>query len=256
MVGLEVSKGKLICKSEGELGMLKHMIEAQELDFVFCGMDLAVTVLEVALDDKGRGISGFAGTCVIGTGVATFGQDVGDVAICGDNLFDEVGESGINKVSDDADALGFTSIKSLLDVASHVLLKHSLHITACLLVTLENGLRAKQAAFFGTVPVEFDRVLLLTLDNLLVQQENSQSLQNGDSSRTIIIGAGSSEQGWKEEIDGILVGSNNNSLLRLARNGGDDGVLSPSMFEVLDTCTVLHGTGMCQGVVNLAQQPA
>lgn len=68
-----------------------------------------------------------------------------------DNDLDELSQTSVDEVGDNADALGLTSVQSLLDIASHVLLKHGLDVSVCSLVRLEDGLRSKKTALLGTI---------------------------------------------------------------------------------------------------------
>ena len=54
---LELCHRQLISQPQRQPRMLQHMIKAQILNLVFARMNLAVAVLEVALDDKRRRIS-------------------------------------------------------------------------------------------------------------------------------------------------------------------------------------------------------
>lgn len=68
-----------------------------------------------------------------------------------DNDLDELSQASINEIGNNADALGLTSVQSLLNKTSHVLLKHSLDVSVCSLVRLEDGLRSKKTALLGTI---------------------------------------------------------------------------------------------------------
>ena len=235
--------------------MLQHVIKVQVLDLILGCVDLVVAVLEVTLNDEGTGVASLASTGVIRACVAALGQDVRNVAVCGDNLLDELSEAGVHEIGDDTNTLWLSSIKCLLDVAGHVLLEHGLDITPSLLVGLEDGLRTKQTALLSTVPVKLDSILLFAADNVLVEKQNTQSLENGDSARTVIISTGGSKKRGEEEVDTVLVGTDDNRLVRLARKSGNDRVLSPGVLKVLDACTVLQSSSVCEGIVDLAEQP-
>lgn len=47
------------------LDMLNHVVEAEVLDQVVSGMDMVVTIIERAFNDKGTGIAGFGGTGMV-----------------------------------------------------------------------------------------------------------------------------------------------------------------------------------------------
>lgn len=53
--------------------MLQHMIKAQVLNLVLCGVNFGVTVAEVGFNDKGGWVAVFASGGVVGAGVAAFG---------------------------------------------------------------------------------------------------------------------------------------------------------------------------------------
>ena len=134
-------------------------------------------------------VPSLASTGMIRACVTTLGKDIRNVAVGGDDLLDELGKAGINKIGNDANTLGLSSVKSLLDVTGHVLLQHSLDITASLLVGLEDGLRSKKTTLLSAVPVEFDSVLLLALDDVLVKKQNTQCLENSDGTAAIVVGS-------------------------------------------------------------------
>lgn len=130
--------------------MLKHMVEGKVLDVVVGGVDMRVGVLKGGLDDESRGITGLGGRSMVGAGIATLGLNPGNVAVLkmlakGHGLvqgytnllndgLDKCSQTRVDKVGDNTNTLGLASIKGLLDIASHVLLKHSLDIAAALLV--------------------------------------------------------------------------------------------------------------------------
>jgi len=68
-----------------------------------------------------------------------------------------------------------------------------------------------------------------------VSNQDAERLENSDGSRTIIISSGGGKEGWKEEVDGVLVSTNNNGLLSLSGNLSDDGGLNPSMGKGLSS---------------------
>jgi hypothetical protein len=80
---LQIRHAGLKRKPQRQPRMLQHVIEAQILNLILCGMDLGVAVAEVRLDDKGGGVAVFAGGGVVGAGVAASGEDVGDGAVLG-----------------------------------------------------------------------------------------------------------------------------------------------------------------------------
>lgn len=231
--------------------MLKHVVEVQVLNLVFGRVNLLVAVLEVRLDDKGRRVAMLASTCVIRAGVPALSLNVGDRAIGADDLLDECGEAWVNEIGDNTNTFLLASSNSAMSVTSHILLQHGLDITTLLLVRAEDSLATKKTSLLGTVPVELHGVLGLAMRNVLVLEEHAKSFENGDCSRAVIVGAGSSEDGWQEQVDAVLVCADNNGSLTLAGKSRDDTVLTPRVLEeVRDT-----SAGVCKGLVDLVEQP-
>ena len=61
--------------------MLEHVVKAEILNLVLCGVDTLVRELEGGFNDKGRGVAVAAGRGMIRAGIATLGQNIGDVAV-------------------------------------------------------------------------------------------------------------------------------------------------------------------------------
>ena len=78
---LERRKRQFICKGQAHLRMLQHVVKTQILDFIFGRMDLLIRVLELRLDDEGRGVAETAGRGMVGAGIAALGLDVGYIAV-------------------------------------------------------------------------------------------------------------------------------------------------------------------------------
>lgn len=231
--------------------MLKHVVEVQVLDLVFGRVDFFVTVLEVRLDDKGRRVAMLASTCVIRAGVPALSLNVGDRAIGADDLLDECGEARVDEIGDNADTLLLASSNSAMSVSRHILLKHGLDIATLLLVRAEDSLATEKTSLLGTVPVELHGVLGLAMCNVLILKKHTKSFENGDGSRAVVVGAGSSEDGGQEQVDAVLVCADNNSLLALAGKGRNDTVLAPRMLE--EVCDASAGVRKC--LVDLIKQP-
>lgn len=68
-------------KSQCQLGMLQHMIEAQKLNLILGGVNLVVGVAEFGLDDKSGRVAILASRGVVGASVAALGQDKGDITV-------------------------------------------------------------------------------------------------------------------------------------------------------------------------------
>lgn len=189
-----------------------------------------------------------------------------------DNDLDELSQASVDEIGDDADALGLTSVQSLLDKASHVLLEHGLDVSVCSLVRLEDGLRSKKTALLGTiwrldyvrrwdglwaslpVPVELNGVGSFAFDNILGVKEGTEHLHGGDGTASIIVSSGSGENGGQEEVDGVLVSANDDGLVGLAGDGGDDRVLLPGMGEALGEDGGV-GSSLLDDAVDLLEDP-
>lgn len=98
--------------------MLEHVVKAKVLDLVLSRVDLVVRVLEVALDNKRRGVACLAGACMIRTCISALSQHIRDVAILGDDFYYEVGQAFVDIISDDSNGLRLAIVQGLLDVAS------------------------------------------------------------------------------------------------------------------------------------------
>lgn len=97
--------------------MLKHMIKAEVLELIVARMDLVVAVLEVALNHKSTWITSLGGTGMVRASIAAFGLNVRNVAVVGDDLLDEVGQTSVDIVGDDANRLGLARLDGLVDVS-------------------------------------------------------------------------------------------------------------------------------------------
>jgi hypothetical protein len=142
---------------KGELGVVHGVLGS---------MDVVVRVLERALDTvvqytylsdesilrKGRLVSCFAETSVIGTSISTLSFDRGNVnyksvtisesqiwklTVLGNKLLNEGSQGRVDKVLDDTNPL----LGPLLDPSSHVHLQHCQYLSALFLVTLGDSLR-------------------------------------------------------------------------------------------------------------------
>ena len=61
--------------------MLQHVVEAQILYFIFGRVDLLIRILELRLDDEGRGVAETAGRGMVGAGITALGLDVGYITV-------------------------------------------------------------------------------------------------------------------------------------------------------------------------------
>ena len=80
-MSLERREGQFICKSQAHLRMLQHVVEAQILYFIFGRVDLLIRILELRLDDEGRGVAETAGRGMVGAGITALGLDVGYITV-------------------------------------------------------------------------------------------------------------------------------------------------------------------------------
>ena len=101
----------------------------------------------------------------------------------GDDLLGERSQGSVDVVSDDADNLPGTR----LDIASHILVKHSLDITAFAEILLEDGTTAEQTRLLTSIPVELDSVLCLVRCDARVGKQDTESLKDSGRTRSIII---------------------------------------------------------------------
>lgn len=240
-------------KSKSHASMLKHVVERQVLDVVVGGVDVVVAVLESRLDDKCGWIAGLGGRCVVRAGVSTLGLDEGDIAVLDDDLLDELGQLRVDVVDDDADALRLSGLDGLLNVSGHVLLQHGLDIAALLLILGEDCLAPQQTTLFGRVPVELDGVLQLALLDGVGAQEDAESLENCNGTTPIVVRAGRSKDRGQPQVDGVLMGANNNRGVCLAGNSRDYRALLPRVRERLRVDIV--GTRLLDDVLDLFQEP-
>ena len=123
-----------------------------------------------------------------------------------------------------------------------------------LFVGSEDSLAAKKATLLSTVPVELDGVFVVTLENVLGLEENTESLQDGDGTAAIVISARGSENGREPKVDRVLVRADNNGGIGLAGNGSNDAVLAPSVLEVAGSNDVVRAS-LLDGVTNLLEKP-
>lgn len=100
-----------------------------------------------------------------------------------DDLSGERSQGRVNVVGDDADDLPRTG----LDIASHVLVQHGPDISALAKVLLENSTAAEQTGLFARVPVELDGVLRLARRDAGVGKQDTEGLEDGGTSRSVII---------------------------------------------------------------------
>ena len=82
--------------------------------------------------------------------------------------------------------------------------------------------------------MKFERVLPLTLPNVLRLKDDSEGFQDGDCYTSVVVGPRSCQKRGEEQVDAVLMGTNDNSFVALAWDGSDDGKLTPRMRELGD----------------------
>ena len=236
--------------------MLQHVIEAQVLNLILGSMNLLIRVRKLALDDKRRGVSGSTGTSMITTRITTFRFDVGYVAVLRDDRLDEFRETRVDEVGDDADGLGFPRGEGAGDVAGHVLLQHGLDVALLRGVRGEDGAGAEEAALFGRVPVELDRVWKGgAVGEGGGGEEDAEGFEDGDGAGAVVVGARGAEEGGEEEVDGVLVGADDDGFVAAAWDGGDYAGLGPGVGEGFDVGAALVGAGAGYCFVDGGEEP-
>lgn len=247
------------------------MVKAEVLDFVLRRVDPLLRVVKVRFDHKRGRVAVSAGRRVIRASVAALCQHERNVAVLrtlvcqkcrrgemtyiGYNGFDKLRKSLVDKIGDDTHGLRPTGIQRALHIPRHVLLKHGLDISVVLSVLRKHSLGAEQPAFFRRVPVELDRVAGIALRNVLGLQEDAHGLQSGDRAAPIVVCTWSRQDRWKEQVDAVLVRSNDNGPVAPSGDRRDDGELAPGMVEFLDRGPELGRSGIVNGLLDLLVQP-
>ena len=101
--------------------------------------------------------------------------------------------------------------------------------------------------------MELNCVVCFAFQDVFRLEEHAESFENGYGPAAVVVGARSGQDRGKEEVDAILVRTNDDSLVALAGNGGDDGRLTPRMRECLDGC--FDSAGISKSLVDLAEEP-
>ena len=65
-------------------------------------------------------------------------------------------------------------------------------------------------------------------------KEDSCGFEDGDGAAAVVVGAGSAEDGWQEEVDAVLVGADDDCFVALAWDAEYDGGLAPGMGKCGD----------------------
>lgn len=178
----------------------------------------------------------------------------GGEAYLGDDRLDELGQVRVHVVHDDADALGLAGVQGPRHVARHVLLQHGLDVAPLALVGREDGLAAQQAALLGAVPVELEGVVVVAVDEVLGLQEDAEGLEDGHGAAAVVVSARGGQHARQPQVDRVLVCADDDGRVGLARDGGDDAVLTPGVLEVLGADVAL-GAGVLDGLEHLLEKP-
>lgn len=112
----------------------------------------------------------------------------------------------------------------------------------------------KETALLGAVPVKLDRVVGLAFDDVLGLEQGTKDLEDGHGTTAIIVGAGRGQDRWQPKVDGILVGTNDDCAVRLARNCNNNTALLPCVGERRGG-DVLIGTRILDDGVDLGEKP-
>ncbi|KAI6770731.1 hypothetical protein HG531_009586 [Fusarium graminearum] len=100
-----------------------------------------------------------------------------------DDLLEEGAQTSIDIVSDDTS----NGLGTRLDITSHILVEHGLDGTTFALVLVEYGTTTEKTGLLARVPVELDSVGCFTRCNTRVAQEDTEGLEDSNSSRSIVI---------------------------------------------------------------------
>lgn len=103
--------------------------------------------------------------------------------------------------------------------------------------------------------MELHGVLSLALDDILGGEENAQSFQDSDCTRSIVIRARRGEDRREEEVDAILMSTYDNSGIALPGNRGDNTVLTPGMLEVFCESAMFICACVRDGLLDLLEEP-
>lgn len=229
--------------------MLSHVFERKSVDGITSGVDERVRVLESRLDNKGRGVAHLGGRGVVRAGVSTLGFNKGDLGVRSDDLLDKLSEARVNKISDNTKRLGTTTVEGLLNESGHVLLEHSCDLYLTLGVLRENCLGSEKTSFFGRVPVKLNSVV----GSETIADQSAEGLEDSNGAGSVVVSTGCSEERREDEVDGILVGTNNNSAIIRStgietRNTSNERSLRPGVVEWEDLDTGVDGGNGLDGV--------
>lgn len=101
--------------------------------------------------------------------------------------------------------------------------------------------------------MEFECVGVFVFDDVFGLEDDLKGFKNGYGVVFIIICFGSCQDIGEEEVDGILVGIDNNCLVSFVRNGGNDVVLVLWVFEVF-CCYIFFSVGFFDCFLNFFKQ--
>lgn len=190
---------KLVSKTGDDLGKLQNVTKVDSVNGVLVSVDVRAAVLKSTLRGESRRVTSAGGRGVVRATVSTLGVNSRERRVLSqvsrrswvfvhatyssNDLLEEGSEASINVIGEDSG----NGLSARLDVASHILVEHGLDLTTVTLVLVENSATSEKTGFFTSVPVELDGVRSLAGCNTRVTQEDTESLKNGDSSRTIVI---------------------------------------------------------------------
>lgn len=176
-------------------------------------------------------------------------------AYLGDDHADETGQASADIVGDNAEGHLEAPVDHSLDVSGHVLVEHALDLLAGLLVVGEDGLGAEKTSFLTSIPVEFNGVGSLALDDGLVLEDTAEGLKDGDGATSIVISTWSAAGHGAALVDAVLVSTDDNDFRGAAGDGGNDAVLNEVVSDTDDLGTVAAGTRGINDSLDLLLEP-
>ena len=238
---IEIRECQLPCQTQRQSRMLQHVRKTQKIECITRGVYAIIRVFKVRLYHKGTRVSRLARTRMIGTCIPAFRLHVWNLAIRLNHFFDKIRQCRGHIIRDDAHGLGLACIQRFLYETCHILLKHSKYAASFFAVVREYRLAAQQTAFFSAIPMKFERIghIAEAQDGRVVREQDAQRLQDRDGSTSVVIGARRRKNRRQKQVNAVLMRTNDNSLVGLARQCRDDTVLAPGMFEMFDECTIL-----------------
>lgn len=221
----QVSKREKGFGDQGKLGKREGIVGAFLLllfTYIVDGVDVGAGLVAHVLEEESGGEAVGVGGGVVGAAVAALVPVGGLAGVLLDDNGEVVVEAGVGVVLDDAGgARGL--------VAGHVLVEVGDDVLALGGVGLEDGGGADEADLLTGVEVELHRVL----GGEAGLGEDAEGLEDDDGARGVVVGAGGGVGGLAG--GGVEVGADDDEVLVLAGDAGDDGgLVEASVLELLD----------------------